>query len=63
MTALPGSTREASEVERLELRLRNELLLLTTLGETVKHDGVEVDIWIHNVVRSTSRFRMRVPGA
>ena len=63
MIALPGSTREASEVERLELRLRNDLLLLTTLGQPVKHDGVEVDIGIHNVVGSTFRFRMRVPGA
>jgi len=35
MIALPGRTREVSEVERLELRLRNDLLLLTTLGEPV----------------------------
>jgi hypothetical protein len=38
-------------------------LLLITVGQPVKHDGVEVDIWIHNVVKSAFRFRMRVPGA
>jgi hypothetical protein len=31
-------------------------LLLITLGQPVKHDGVEVDIWIHNVVQSAFRF-------
>jgi hypothetical protein len=38
-------------------------LLLATSGQLVKHDGVEVDIWIHKVVRSTFRFRLRVPNA
>jgi hypothetical protein len=56
-------TREVGKVELPELRLRNGLLLLITLRQPVKHDGVEVDIWIHNVVQSTFRFRMRVPGA
>jgi hypothetical protein len=51
MIPLPGRTREVSEVEPPELRLRNGLLLLITLGQPVKHDGVEVDIWIHNVIR------------
>ena len=63
MIALPGRTREAGEVELPELRLRNGLLLLITLGQPAKHDGVEVDIWIHNFVRSAFRFRMRVLGA
>ena len=46
--ALSGRTREVSEVERLELRLRNGLLLLTTSGQAVIHNEVEVDIiWIH----------------
>jgi len=63
MIALPGRTREVGEVELPELRLRNGLLLLITVGQPVKHDGVEVDIWIHNVVKSVFRFRMRVPGA
>jgi hypothetical protein len=44
MIALPWSTREVSEVEPPELRLRNGLLLLIKLGQPVKHDGVEVDI-------------------
>ena len=56
MIALPGRTREVSEVEPPELRLRNGLLLLITLGQPVKHDGVEVDIWIHNGVWSAFRF-------
>ena len=63
MIALPGRTREVSEVEPPELRLRNGLLLLITLDQPVKNDGVEVDIWIHNDVRSTFRFSMLVPGA
>jgi hypothetical protein len=63
MIALSGRTREVSKVEPPELLLRNGLLLLITLGQPVRHDGFEVDIWIHNVVRSTFRFRMRVPGA
>ena len=63
MIALPGRTREVGEVELPELRLRNGLLLLITVGQPVKHDGVEVDIWIHNFVQSAFRFRMRVPGA
>ena len=63
MFALPGRTREVCEVKLPELWLRNGLLLLTTLGQPVKHDGVEVDIWIHNVVQRAFRFRMRVPGA
>jgi hypothetical protein len=68
MIAFPGRTREVGEVELPGLRLRNDLLLLTTLDQPVKHDGVEVDIWIHkdiwihNVVQSAFRFRMRVPG-
>jgi hypothetical protein len=57
------SIREVNEVERLELRLRNDLLLLTTVGQPVEHDGVEVDIGIHNIIGSTFRFRMRIPGA
>ena len=44
MIALPGRTREVSEVEPPELRLRNGLLLLITLGQAVKHGGVEIDI-------------------
>lgn len=63
MLALPGRTREVGEVELPELRLRNGLLLLTTLGQPVKHDGVQVDIWMHNVVQSAFGFRIRVPGA
>jgi hypothetical protein len=47
MIALPGRTREVSEVEPPELRLRHGLLLLITLGQPVKHDGVEVNICIH----------------
>jgi hypothetical protein len=39
-----GRTREVSEVERLELRLRNGLLLLTTSGQPVIHNEVEVNI-------------------
>jgi hypothetical protein len=49
MIACRGRTREISEVEPPELRLRNGLLPLITLGQPVKHDRVEVDIWIHNV--------------
>jgi len=56
MIALRGRTREVSEVELLELRLWNGLLLLTTLSQPVKHDGVGVDIWIHNVVQSAFAF-------
>ena len=63
LIALSGCTGEVSEIERLELRLRNGLLLLATSGQLVKHDGVEVDIRIHKVVQSTFRFRKRVPGA
>jgi hypothetical protein len=63
MIALPGRTREVSEVKPPELQLRNGLLFLITLGQPVRHDGFEVGIWIHNVVRSAFRFRMRVPGA
>jgi hypothetical protein len=47
MIALPGGAREVSEVEPPELRLRNGLLHLITLGQPVKHDSVEIDIWIH----------------
>jgi hypothetical protein len=47
MIVLPGRTRERREFEPPELRLRNGLLLLITLGQPVKHSGVELDIWIH----------------
>ncbi len=52
----PGAPREVSEIESPELRLRKGLLLLITLGQSVKYDGVEVDIRIHKVVRSTFAF-------
>lgn len=63
MIALPGRTREVSEIEPPELRLRNGLLFFITLGQAAKYDSVEVDIRIHNVVRSTFRFLTRIPGA
>ncbi|MDX6559517.1 MAG: hypothetical protein QOF72_2566 [Blastocatellia bacterium] len=56
MIALPGRTREVSEVEPPELRLRNGLLLLITLGQPVKHDGVEVDIWMHKLFGAPFAF-------
>jgi hypothetical protein len=62
MIALSGGAREVSEVEPPELRLRNGLLHLITLGQPVKHDSVEIDIWIHNV-QSAFRLRVRFLGA
>ena len=56
MVALLGHNREVSEVEPPELRLRNDLLFLITLGDPAKRNRVEVDIRIHNVGRSTFRF-------
>jgi hypothetical protein len=44
MFPLHRCTREVGEVEPPELRLRNGLLLLITLGQAGKHDGVEIDI-------------------
>jgi hypothetical protein len=51
MSDAPGRA-DVGEVELPELRVRNGFLLLTMLDQPVKHDGAEVDIWIHNLVRA-----------
>jgi hypothetical protein len=61
----PGAAREVSEIESPELLLRKVLLLLITLGQPVKYDGVEVDIRIHKVfgAPSLSQASSRCMGA